>query len=60
MTVRLIHVGTNNIIRERNDTDMNNLPESILEIAKYLPKLQNIHIGYTTIKAVQNQYITNQ
>ena len=39
---------------------MDNLPESILEIAKYLPKLQNIHLGYGIIKAVQNQYITNQ
>ena len=37
-----IHVGINDILRNKNDTDMNNLPESILEIAN---TCQNYNIG---------------
>ena len=58
----IIRVGINGILRNKNDTDMNNLPEIILEIATLpkLQRLQNIHLGFTTIKANQSQYITNQ
>ena len=36
----ITHVSINDILRNKNDTDMYNLPQSILEICKYLPKLQ--------------------
>ena len=53
----IIHVGINDVIRDKNDIDLNNLPDSILEIAN---TCQNNHLGFTTIKANQGQYLTNQ
>ena len=38
----IIHVGINDILRNKNDTDLNNLPESILEIAN---TCKNYNIG---------------
>ena len=38
----IIHVGINDILRNKNDTDTNNLPDSILEIAN---TCQNYNIG---------------
>ena len=38
----IIHVGINDIIRNKNDTDLNNLPDSILEITN---TCQNYNIG---------------
>ena len=38
----IIHVGINDIIRNKNDTDLNNLADSILEIAN---TCQNYNIG---------------
>ena len=52
----IIYVGRNNILRNKTDTDMNNLCDSILEIAN---TWQNYIIGYTTIKADQSHYIAN-
>ena len=45
----IIHVGINDILRNKNDTDMNNLPESILEIAN---TCQNYNIGKIFISAL--------
>ena len=38
----IIHVGINDILRNKNDTHMNNLPGSILEMANFC---QNCNIG---------------
>ena len=38
----IIHVGINDIIRNKNDTDLNNLPDSILETTN---TCQNYKIG---------------
>ena len=57
----IIHSGINDIIRNKNDTDLNNLPDSILKIAN---TCQNYNIGKIFISALlpstQSQYITNQ
>ena len=45
----IIHVGINDILRNKNDTDLNNLPESILEIAN---TCQNYNIGKIFISAL--------
>ena len=45
----IIHVGINDILRNENDTDLNNLPESILEIAN---TCQNYNIGKIFISAL--------
>ena len=45
----IIHVGINDILRNKNDTDMNNLPDSILEIAN---TCQNYNIGKIFISAL--------
>ena len=59
----IIHVGINDIVWNKNDTNLNNLADSILEIANTCQNWQhwqNIHLGFTTIKANQSQYLTNQ
>ena len=45
----IIHVGINDIIRNKNDADLNNLPDSILEIAN---TCQNYNIGKIFISAL--------
>ena len=45
----VIHVGINDILRNKNDTDMNNLPETILEIAN---TCQNYSVGKIFISAL--------
>ena len=45
----IIHVGTNDILRNKNDTDLNNLPDSIIEIAN---TCQNYNIGKILISAL--------
>ena len=45
----IIHVGINDILRNKNDTDLNNLPDSILEIAN---TCQNYNIGKIFISAL--------
>ena len=45
----IIHAGINDIIRNKNDTDLNNLPDSILEIAK---TCQNYNISKVFISAL--------
>ena len=45
----IIHVGINDIIRNKNDTDLNNLPDSTLEIAN---TCQNYNIGKIFISAL--------
>ena len=45
----IIHVGINGIIRNKNDTDLNNLPDSILEIAN---TCQNYNIVKIFISAL--------
>ena len=45
----IIHVDINDIIRNKNDTDLNNLPDSILEIAN---TCQNYNIGKIFISAL--------
>ena len=45
----IIHVVINDIIRNKNDTDLNNLPDSILEIAN---TCQNYNIGKIFISAL--------
>ena len=45
----IIHVGINDILRNKNDTDINNLPESILEIAN---TCQDYNIGKIFISAL--------
>ena len=45
----IIYVGINDILRNKNDTDINNLPESILEIAN---TCQNYDIGKIFISAL--------
>ena len=44
-----IYVGINDILGNKNDTDLNNLPESILEIAN---TCQNYNIGKIFISAL--------
>ena len=45
----IIHVGINDILRNKNDTDRNNMPDSILEIAN---NCQNYSIGKIFIWAL--------
>ena len=45
----MIHVGINDILQNTNDTDMNNLPDGILEIAN---TCQNYNIGKIFILAL--------
>ena len=45
----IIHVGINDILRNKNDSDLNNLPDSILEIAN---TCQNYNIGKIFISAL--------
>ena len=45
----IIHDGINDILRNKNDTDTSNLPESILEIAN---TCQNYNIGKIFISAI--------
>ena len=40
-----IYVGINDILGNKNDTDLNNLPESILEIANTCQNYNNIFIS---------------
>ena len=44
-----IHIGINDIFRNKNDTDLNNLRDSILEIAN---TCQNYNIGKIFISAL--------
>ena len=45
----IIYVGINDILRNKNDTDLNNMPESILEIAN---TCRNYNIGKIFISAL--------
>ena len=45
----IIHVRISDILRNKNDTDLNNLPESILEIAN---TCQNYNIAKIYISAL--------
>ena len=45
----IIHVGINDILQNKNDTDLNNLPDSILEIAN---TCKNYNIGKIYISAL--------
>ena len=45
----IIHVNISDILQNKNDTDMNNLPDSILEIANIC---QNYNIGKIFISAL--------
>ena len=45
----IIHVGINDVIRDKNDIDLNNLPNSILEIAN---TCQSYSIGKIIISAL--------
>ena len=45
----IIYVGINDILRNKNDTDLNNMPESILEIAN---TCQNYNTGKIFISAL--------
>ena len=53
----IIHVSTNEILRNKNDTDMNNLPDSILKSAN---TCQNYNIGKPSKRTKVNISQINQ